>query len=98
MESWRDVTFAAYAYAFNRDRSAEGPGVVVVPTRYGGCYEGGAFAAIDVRDLTSDAFGQDTEAGDWWHDNADRVGVGATPTDALLDWHAKIGRHVRVGE
>lgn len=63
--------------------------IVVVPTRYQGCYEGGRFAAITIDDLCSSAFGQDCEAADWWSENEHRVGVGATPSDALADWFSK---------
>jgi len=66
-----------------------GPQLCIVPTRYGGGYEGGLFAALEVDDLSSEAFGQDCAASDWWHYNRHRVGVGPTPNDALLDWLAK---------
>jgi hypothetical protein len=65
--------------------------VCVIATRYGGGYEGGAFAAVPVNALTSEAFGDDLSAASWWHYNRQLVGVGNTPNEALLDWYTKIG-------
>jgi hypothetical protein len=65
------------------------PKMCVVSARYSGAYEGGRFVAISVDDLGSDAFGSDTEAMIWWHENADRAGAGETPNDAILDWYHK---------
>lgn len=80
---------ALYFGARTKGEVCCGPGMCIVPTRYQGCYEGGMFAAIPIVDLNSAAFGDDCSAADWWYYNRDRVGVGPTPTDALMDWYAK---------
>ena len=65
--------------------------VTIVQTRYGGVYEGGAWAAFPLRphNLPDDAFGSDVTCVTWWGERAAGVGVGATPDAALADLQAK---------
>ena len=86
---WSDVAMAVAKYSHDTNDGYPEPRIVVVPTRYCGVYEGGPFAALDVDDLESEAFGQDLPASSWWDMNKHRVGIGDSPDKALLDWHAK---------
>ncbi len=65
--------------------------VTIVQTRYGGIYEGGAWAAFLSRpeEIPPDAFGGDSVCVSWWSDFVYAVGVGATPDSALADLKAK---------
>jgi hypothetical protein len=59
---------------------------VITETRYTGVYEGGPWAAFDVREpsfVPSDAFGGDPVAVDWWSAPTVLVGVGDSPDEAL---------------
>jgi hypothetical protein len=73
--------------------------ITLVETRYGGTYEGGRWAAFAkpefyvpygsdpaTRTMPPDgAFAEDPVAHLWWLENADRVGVGSLPGEALAD-------------
>ena len=65
--------------------------VTIVQTRYGGIYEGGAWAAFlsHPEEIPPDAFGGDSVCVSWWSDFVYAVGVGATPDTALADLKAK---------
>ena len=65
--------------------------VTIVQTRYGGIYEGGAWAAFlsHPEEIPPDAFGGDSVCVSWWSDFVYAVGVGATPDSALADLKAK---------
>jgi hypothetical protein len=58
----------------------------IIPTRYGGTYEGGRWAAFrcypeEIPDLP---FGEDVAASAWWHgEDAGWVGLGAGPDQAF---------------
>ena len=66
--------------------------VTIIQTRYGGTYEGGAWAAfpIHLERVPDDAVGNDVVCVTWWADHGNTVGVGATPDAALADLEAKI--------
>ena len=66
--------------------------VTIIATRYGGIYEGGAWAAFPVRAETipPDAVGDDVTCATWWEVYGTTVGIGATPNAALADLEAKI--------
>lgn len=83
--AWRFIYTAAFGNPYKGE-----PKICIVSTRYGGCYEGGLFAALPVEALDSAAFADDCSASDWWFEHAHMVGVGATPNDALLDWYQKL--------
>lgn len=90
--AWPDVYLAAYVGPDPERGLREcGPAICVIPTRYGGGYEGGRFAAIPVDALNSAAFGEDVAAAHWWDAHLADLGLGATPDEALLDWFAKHG-------
>lgn len=60
--------------------------VTIIRTRYGGIYEGGAWAAFncDEWDVPTAATGCDPEREAFWrHPKMVRVGVGGTPNEAL---------------
>lgn len=65
----------------------------VFPTRYGGAYERGAWAAVpeEIFDVDPDALGDDLSAGEFWGDDARSglVGRGATPEEAVQDMLAR---------
>ena len=73
--------------------------VAVHQSRYGGVYEGGAWFALANCDLIpDDAIGGDDEACDFWSsDEAQMIGRGDTPNDAVIDllerWVANAFRH-----
>lgn len=90
VDRWDEIRHATYwSPRAHLSGARSAPAVVVVATRYGGVYEGGMFAAIPADWLQADAFGQDTECGDWWHAHGHKAGVGATPDAALQDWYEK---------
>ncbi len=55
---------------------------VVAPTRYGGTYEGGLWAAFKARAIPDDADGSDIECASWWAAPTCLVGVGGSPNEA----------------
>lgn len=59
--------------------------VVIVQSRYGGIYEGGAWFCIpQCTDIPEDAVGDDCDCVDFWmSDRAKQIGVGDTPDLAL---------------
>jgi hypothetical protein len=65
--------------------------VTIIQTRYGGIYEGGAWAAFNLHpeQIPDDAVGGDIVCARWWADFGKAVGVGATPDAALADLDAK---------
>lgn len=68
--------------------------VTITRTRYGGAYEGGAWAAFHnyPDQLPQGWDGDDITAANWWAENSWRAGVGATPEKALDDLTAKYKR------
>jgi hypothetical protein len=66
--------------------------VTIIATRYGGIYEGGAWAAFPVgaERIPPLAISDDSTCVTWWADYGNAVGVGATPNAALADLEAKI--------
>lgn len=66
--------------------------VTIIATRFGGIYEGGAWAAFPVRAerIPADAVSDDVTCATWWEDHGSTVGLGATPNAALADLRAKI--------
>lgn len=68
--------------------------VTIIATRYGGSYEGGAWAAFHCNEdeLPPAATGDDTSCAVFWSDVSAHmaVGVGATPNDALTALEKKI--------
>ena len=83
-----DVEVAGDAHAIAANRLYP---VTIVQTRYGGIYEGGAWAAFlsHPEEIPPDAFGGDSVCVSWWSDFVYAVGVGATPDSALADLKAK---------
>jgi hypothetical protein len=62
--------------------------VTVVPARYGGCYEGASWVAFPCRyhDIPINPYDDDISAMEWWgSSNADMVGRGESPAEALDD-------------
>jgi hypothetical protein len=70
-------------------------GRTIIETRYGGGYEGGAWAAFRSGDIPEEAHGEDVECRTWWEAPTVAVGVGATPDEALdvLDRVVRDCRH-----
>jgi hypothetical protein len=58
-------------------------GRVIIETRYGGGYEGGAWAAFASEAIPEEAQGEDVECRTWWEAPTVAAGVGATPEEAL---------------
>lgn len=73
--------------------------VTIVKTRYGGTYEGGAWAAFWGERIPEDAMGDDVSCSYWWDDNGDTCGVGATPDEAYraLEIQVAFGRAKEYG-
>lgn len=86
--NWAAIADRFYCPVYNIDDPV-GPRMCIVPTRYGGCYEGGRFAAIPIDAIDSAAFGEDLAASDWWEENRHLCGLGKTPDDAVIDWCRK---------
>lgn len=65
--------------------------LTIIPTRYGGVYEGGAWAAFacDPDRVPLAAIGSDVECCAFWLDEAEQVGVGATPAEAVASLVAR---------
>jgi hypothetical protein len=65
--------------------------VTIVATRYGGTYEGGAWAAfpLDPWQVPVEPIADDITCATWWEQFAYAVGVGDTPGTALSDLEAK---------
>jgi hypothetical protein len=65
--------------------------VTILMTRYGGVYEGGAWAAFPLYPVKvpSEAFADDVTCATWWEEFAHAVGVGETPDAALADLESK---------
>lgn len=59
--------------------------VTIIRTRYGGCYEGGEWAAFlcDSDCIPDDATGDDISCGEWWVAPDRVVATGSTPDEAL---------------
>jgi hypothetical protein len=66
--------------------------VTIITTRYGGTYEGGAWAAFPIHPerVPDDAVANDVVCVNWWGEYGHTVGVGATPDAALADLEGKI--------
>jgi hypothetical protein len=77
-----------YVYMYNA--STPYPSAIV-PTRYGGAYEGCAWVAFPLgpEELPEDAFGSDTYCANWWSEDR-LVGKGSTPDTALADLVKKL--------
>ena len=60
--------------------------VAIIATRYGGTYEGGAWAAfpLDPWQVPTDPFADDMACAAWWEQFAHAVGVGDAPATAWL--------------
>jgi hypothetical protein len=56
---------------------------VIIETRYGGTYEGGAWAAFQSEEIPDEVRGGDVECRTWWDAPTVAAGVGATPEEAL---------------
>jgi hypothetical protein len=68
--------------------------VTIIRTRYGGSYEGGAWAAFHCHEdaVPANATGDDlTCATYWWSSEAGLVGRGATPDEALANLEDRLG-------
>ncbi len=65
---------------------------VIVPTRYGGTYEGGRWAAYAAPAVPQDAVGDDIECTTWWSEPTCLVGVGDDPGTAYVALVEKVGR------
>lgn len=65
--------------------------VTLITTRYGGVYEGGAWAAFPCRahEVPRETVADDVTCVMWWEEHGAAIGVGATPEDALADLDAK---------
>ena len=65
--------------------------VTIIATRYGGIYEGGAWAAfpLDFEQLPPQIDDDDVTCATWWSDYGYSVGVGNSPNAALADLEAK---------
>lgn len=65
--------------------------ITLITTRYGGVYEGGAWAAFPCRahEVPRETVGDDVTCAMWWEEHGAAIGVGATPEDALADLEAK---------
>lgn len=58
--------------------------VAIFESRYGGIYEGGCwFAVPECESVPHGAHGDDSECAIWFSDNVHKVGIGATPNEAL---------------
>jgi hypothetical protein len=69
----------------------------ICPTRYGGVYEGGKWAAFgcDPWEVPSEAFGDDIACGVWWaHDKPMVTATGSTPEEA----HANLVEELKAVE
>ncbi len=66
--------------------------IEIAQTRYGGTYEGGAWAAFPQAkyDRGCDAFGHDLACSSWWDYHREEVGLGATPNEAVQDLLMKL--------
>ena len=64
--------------------------VTIISTRYGGTYEGGAWAAfnLDPEGIPEAVMGDDVSCSEWWGSWGGGVGVGATPQEALDNLHS----------
>ena len=65
--------------------------ITITTARYFGAYEGGRWVALWVapHDLPEEPFDEDNTAAVWWVDEAQLVGRGATPNEALADLIAR---------
>lgn len=65
--------------------------VTIIRTRYGGVYEGAAWAAFALRphQVPREATGDDLACAMWWEEHGAAVGLGATAQDAIADLEAK---------
>jgi hypothetical protein len=62
--------------------------LTIIRTRYGGCYEGGAWAAFasDPGEIPYEVSGDDVECSIWWSlPEAEIVGRGSSPMEAIAD-------------
>ena len=103
MPADRRIAGEALAYLF--EDSGPGWERTIVKTRYGGCYEGGAWACFPFSDDSSHDelwCACDNDCAEWWHTMRMLnipIGVGDTPDLALADCEAKVAAwnasHVR---
>ena len=77
--------------------------VTIVRTRYGGCYEGGEWAAFNYYPDSAELDGHDDDdvtCSGWWidHEGDPKVSVGNSPDEAFKKLEVQLGlRSVDVG-